>query len=201
MQTMFYGVCETNIVKPIITIYRITRNWAIESIEYFRDLWSIWNYPPIFINKNLTTRITTPAIWVLTQEWLNSFKELYLFLKYVFTDDFVDLTTLFRWCTYFSRAIEFRLSLKCLLRHIFLWWIALRNCPFIYGTWFVLRNRCFRGALILMTEDSKCCWAHAISSTSSKTSQTWKGTLLRSLLNASWSKYFMDLYVIRRLSG
>ena len=82
---------------------------------------------------------------------------------------------------------------------MFLWWIALRNCPFIYGTWFARRYRCFSRAWIFMTEDSKCCWAHAISSTSSKISHTWKGTLLRSLLKSSWSKCFMDLYVIRRL--
>ena len=82
---------------------------------------------------------------------------------------------------------------------MFLWWIALRSCPFMYGTWVDRRYRCFRGAWKSMTDEIKCCWAHTISSTSSKISQAWKGTVLRSLVNTYWSKCFMDLYVIRRL--
>ena len=75
MHTVFIqGVNRTDIVKPIFTINRITHNWAIEGIEYFRPLWSIWNYFPIFIEKNF---VATPIVWVVTQEWLNRFKELF----------------------------------------------------------------------------------------------------------------------------
>ena len=48
-----------------------------------------------------------------------------------------------------------------------------------------------------MIEESKCCWAHTVSSTSSDISQIWKGTSPNSLVNSSWSKFSMDLYVIR----
>ena len=63
MHTVFiYGVFRTNILKPIFTINRITRNWAIEDTEYFHHLWSIWNYFPIFNEKNF---IATPIVWVI----------------------------------------------------------------------------------------------------------------------------------------
>ena len=204
MHTVFiYGVFRTKTVKPIFTINRITRNWAMEGIEYFRHLWSIWNYFHIFIEKIV---IATPIVWVVTQEWLNRFKELFAVAMITFA--FVLEISVYRQFRQFHNIIAAAHVVSsgsgvplilCLLRHMFLSWIALRNCPFIYGTWYARRYRCFSGAWISMTEDSKCCWAHAISSTSSKISHTWKGTLLGSLLKSSWSKCFMDLYVIRRL--